>query len=63
MKPYKSREQIEIDGEWVTFSESEFIGTPNKVVDGSMFVNIYDKRGLIKYKGEIREIKGGLANE
>ena len=60
MKPYKAREQIEIDGEWVTFSESEFIGTTGEVVDGSMFVDGSGKRGLIKYKGEIREMKGCL---
>lgn len=55
MKDYEAREQIKINDEWVTFSKSKFVGTSGEVVEGSMFVNTKSKRGLVMYKGEVRE--------
>ena len=66
MKQYKTREQIEVDGQWITIDKGSVTGPNDSPIDGSVFVSdhgdiyaVYLRDSILKFCGVVRGmIKG-----
>jgi len=61
MKQYKTREQMEVDGRWITIDKGSVTGPNDSPIDGSAFVSdrgdIYAvclRNSILKFDGVVR---------